>query len=147
MYFTINDKNEINGFYPDDYSPLPTSAKPISDADHVRSLLYQSQGLAMCVTNGIISGESRPFPWSVWSDNGEWVDDAERKAAITAETITAQIAHIDAQLDALDLKCIRPNREINLGIDTDGTAAAKLTECDTKIAALRSQRATLAAKL
>ena len=51
-----------------------------------------------------------------------------------------QIAEIDKQLNYLDLKCIRPNREITIGKDQKGSAKVKLDELESLIAELRAKR-------
>ena len=59
--------------------------------------------------------------------------------------IKAQIIEIDMQIEAIEAKSYRPLREIALGLDLDGTALTKLTEYNTQITNLRTQRATLTA--
>lgn len=61
--------------------------------------------------------------------------------------IKAQIIEIDMQIEAIEAKSYRPLREIQLGLDLDGTALTKLTEYNTQITNLRTQRAELAAQL
>ena len=60
-----------------------------------------------------------------------------------ADAIKAQIAEIDNRISELENKTYRPLREIALGIDTDGKAAAKLADYNSKITALREQRTAL----
>ena len=142
MYYTINDNNEINGFYPDDYTSLPASAVQCTEADRDRAIAYQSQGLVMCVTNGVISGEKRPDAYSVWSSTGKWVVSPELKN----KSILNDIAKIDAQIIDLEASQTRQLRELLLNVD-DGTAKTKLQESNAQITELRTQRATLSAQL
>lgn len=61
--------------------------------------------------------------------------------------IVAKIKDIDSRLDYLDIKSVRPMKEIALGLDTDGTAQTKLADYNSQITALRTQRAALSAQL
>lgn len=74
------------------------------------------------------------------------VDKADKSAKdtqVAEQNVAKKIEDIDAQLDALDLKSIRSRGEILDGLDTDGAAAAKITEYRTQIATLRSARKAL----
>ena len=81
---------------------------------------------------------SKPGELQKWNGSA-WVDDESAKAAV-------KLAAVDAQISELEMKTYRPLREIALGLD-DGKAAAKLTELNTQIVALRSRRETLEAQL
>ena len=147
MKYTIDKNSEINGFYDDDFPETPEGAVDLTEEEYNKALSYQSQGLAMCVTKGKITGERRPNLYSHWSAAGEWVENAEEKTKYLSESINKQIADIDAQIADLEAKTYRPLREIQLGLDADGTALAKLTEYNKQITDLRTKRAKLAAKL
>lgn len=72
-----------------------------------------------------------------WSDNQE---------VIWQNTLTA-IREIDNSIAEIELKTYRPLREIAIGIDTDGTALAKLTGYQEQIETLRAQRAEYEAQI
>lgn len=64
-----------------------------------------------------------------------------------ADAIKRQIAVIDNQILELENKTYRPLREIALGLDSDGKAQTKLSELNSQITELRTQRTTLEAQL
>jgi hypothetical protein len=68
-------------------------------------------------------------------------------AEIAAETATARITEIDAQLEVLDQKSIRPSRAVSQALSKNQTPAeadvAKVDEIEAQIATLRSERQSM----
>lgn len=63
------------------------------------------------------------------------------------EDIVYQIAVINAHIADIESKTYRQLREIALGMDSGGTASAKLTEYTNQIMELREQRTALTTQL
>lgn len=79
--------------------------------------------------------------------NGKWVVDEDATGEAYRCNLVKQIADIDAQITAIEATQPRQIREITLGLDTTGTAQAKLTAANNQIAALRTERLALSAQL
>lgn len=146
MYYTTNERNEINGFYGDDYPSLPANAIQCTEELRDCAMKYQTQGLALCVTDGVLTGEQRPNSYSYWSA-GRWVEDTALKAQLQTASIIRDISDIDAQIVDIEASQLRPLREIALGLDADGTASGKLTASAAQIASLRAKRTVLTSQI
>ena len=145
MKCTIDEHSEINGFYPDDYPEIPECAFDITEEQFREAMDYQSRGLAMCVTNGVITGEQRPNQYSHWSAEGKWVEGAEKKMAFDKDRASSRIAEIDSRLDQIDIKMIRCIDEIQSGDGLDGKAAEQRSKLKTEKTELRKEREALVA--